>query len=39
MGVFITASEEQDESTLLSCPSEDVSKGLIPFINLIRILV
>jgi len=26
---FITASEEQDESVLSSCPSEDVSKGLM----------
>ena len=29
-GVFITASEEQGESALSSCPSEDVSKGSIP---------
>ena len=28
--IFITASEEQDESAFSSCPSEDVSKGSIP---------
>ena len=30
MHKFITASEEHDESALSSCPSEDVSKGLMP---------